>query len=215
MKAAVKEASNKYTDNDLRTMLSLHAIALSEMAQGLCVIDAYFRVVLFNPRFAAIIGVRSDLIHVGASLGVIFNAFDTTKESLCSASAEMWHEIKSMCRRGEQFRLHQKFHKSVMIALDFRPTQGGGWVLTCDELAKKSEVQVEIDVLKPVIESALRGVCIFDADRNFAMWNERYLQIYGYDRGIIRPGMSFLGVFQNEMKLGIEVDEMTNPAEQF
>jgi diguanylate cyclase (GGDEF)-like protein len=212
MKAAVKEASNKYADDDLRTMLSLHAIALSEMAQGLCVIDAHFRVVLFNPRFAEIIGIRSDLIHLGASLGVIFDAFDATKESLSSASAEMWHEIKSMCRRGEPFRLHQKFHKSVVIALDFRPTQGGGWVLTCDQLSQKSEVQGEIDVLKPVIESASRGVCIFDADRNFAMWNERYLQIYGYARGIIRPGMSFLSVFQNAMKLGIEVDEMTNPA---
>ena len=187
--------------NDLRTMLSLHAIALSEMAQGLCVIDTHFRVVLFNPRFAEIVGIRSGLIHLGASLRVIFDAFDATKEFPSSASAEMWHEIKSMCRQGEPFRLHQKFHKGVVIALDFRPTQGGGWVLTCDELSKKSEVQDEIDVLKPVIESASRGVCIFDAERNFAMWNERYLQIYGYARGIIRPGMSFLGDFQNAVEV--------------
>ncbi len=181
MAAVIKGASSKYSDEDLRTVLSLHAIALSEMAQGLCVVDSDFRIVLFNRRFAEITGAGAAVVRLGASLDAVFETDGTEAGAARPAAAEMWREIKRMCRRGAPFRLQRKFHGDAPIALDFRPCQGGGWVLTCGELAQTVDIRSETRFLRQTIENTSRGLCVFDADRDVVLWNERYLQIYGND----------------------------------
>jgi hypothetical protein len=72
MAASAKGSAGEYSDGDLRTVLALHAIAVSEMAQGLCMLDAECRIVLFNPQFVETIGIRPDLVHLGVSMRVLF-----------------------------------------------------------------------------------------------------------------------------------------------
>ena len=52
----------------LKTVLSLHAIALDGMAEGLCVVDGELRIVLFNRRFAEMLGLPKEAVKLGASL---------------------------------------------------------------------------------------------------------------------------------------------------
>jgi diguanylate cyclase (GGDEF)-like protein len=207
MTASFRRADSRYRVDELRTILALHAIAVSEMAQGLCLLDSELRIVLFNRRFVEIVGARPGDIRVGAPIRAIWEPRAKKAKSPAPGSAEMWTEIEQMLVRKESFRLHRRFGKTAVIACNFRPTTGHGWVLTCEELTEKPAVETaKPGLLTHVIEHVSHGLCVFDADRQVVLCNEQYLQIYGYDRAFIRPGVSFRDILKHEIGRGTYCD---------
>src|SRR3974390_2251183 len=100
MTTSVDRADLKYTDDELRTILALHAIAVSEMAQGLCVFDAEFRIVLFNRRLVEILGISGKLCRVGAHIRALFPERGEQSQSCKSPAGEMWNEIEGQLAQG-------------------------------------------------------------------------------------------------------------------
>ena len=205
MAASVKGSAGEHGDGDLRTVLALHAIAVSKMAQGLCVLDAESRIVLFNRQLVEIIGIRPDLVCLGASMRVLFGDSGNEENPSNSTSAEMSSEIESMFAQGEPFRLHRRFYKDAVIALRFQPITGGGWVLTCEELTTRPvpEALRQATLLKQVVDNVSHGICVFDTDRKLTMCNEQYLKIYGYDRAFITPGVSVRNILKYGVSRGV------------
>ena len=210
MTASFEGTAEKHSADELRTILALHAIAVSEMAQGLCVFDAELRIVLFNRHFVEIIGISPNLVRLGVPMRVLFGVNGKEENSFNSTSSEMWTEIKTMFRQGEPFRLHQRFHDDAVIALNFRPTTGSGWVLTCEQMTKQPalETPTQAGFLIQVIEHISYGLCVFDADENLVLCNERYIHIYGYDRTFIKPGTNFQTILKHTISSEIESDGM-------
>lgn len=208
MTASFQGAAGNGAVGELRTILSIHAIAISEMAQGLCVLDADFQIVLFNRRFAEIIGAGPDEVHLGASMRAVFERCE--REANCSGStaAEMWSEIEGMFTRGDPFRLHRRFGNSGMIAFSFRPTPGRGWVLTCEKRPETSSLDTskQDEFLNQVVENVSHGLCVFDAEQRLILCNQQYLDIYGFDRASIKPGVSFREILEHTIELGIDAD---------
>ncbi len=169
------------------------------MAQGLCVLDADYRIVLFNRRFVEITGIKSARVRLGAPMQALFEQSEKETNLSKSAATEMWSEIERMFARCEPFRLHRKFSESATVDFNFRPTPGNGWVLTCEKLAEKSALEIpnQTALLSRVIGNVSHGLCVFDADQNLVLCNEQYLQIYGYDRTFIKPGMSFRNTLEH------------------
>ena len=139
MTASLEKAAAKYSIDELHTILSLHAIAVSEMAQGLCLLDAELRIVLFNRRFVEILDVDSKLVRVGVPLRAVLGA-DTREGNLADrAGAEMWEEVEELMAQGAPFRLQRsQLRAKSVITLDCRPTSGRGWVLTSDNSSTRS-----------------------------------------------------------------------------
>ncbi len=208
MTASLKRTADKQTVEELHTILALHAIALSEMAQGLCVLDAELRIVLFNRRFAEILGVSRKLARVGAPLRDVFAVVGQREGSAGNAMAGMWKEIEALLVQGEAFRLHRRVRSDDVVTLDFRPTSGRGWVLTCedpnDQLASAGAPQP--DFLKEVIEHVSQGICVFDDDQNLALCNGQFLRVYGFDSTWTRPGTSLRHIFAHATSRGIFSD---------
>ena len=205
MTASVERTAGKYSTNELQTILALHAIAVSEMAQGLCVLDADLRIVLFNRRFAEILQVDSNLVRVGAPLRAVLAA-DARQEILPDRAGDaMWKDVEDLMAQGAPFRLHRKLRAHGELAVDCRPTTGRGWVLTCEDPGMRSAPAAtqEVDFLKEVIEHASHGLCVLDAERNLALCNEQFRRIYGFDSVSVRLGVNLRNIFARAADRGI------------
>jgi diguanylate cyclase (GGDEF)-like protein len=204
MTTSVDRADRKYTDDELRTILALHAIAVSEMAQGLCVFDAEFRIVLFNRHLVEILGINGKLCRVGAHIRVLFAGRGEQSQPCKSPAGEMWNEIEGQLAQGTPFRLQRRFHTQEVITLDFRPTTGRGWVLTCEQQGEQSNPASEqqSELIRKVVENVSHGLCLFDAQQNVVLCNEQFLRIYGYDAASVRPGVSFQDIVKHAIALG-------------
>jgi diguanylate cyclase (GGDEF)-like protein len=203
MTASSKRTAGKHSVDELHTILALHAIAVSEMAQGLCVVDADLRIVLFNRRLGEILGVRSKLLHVGVPLRAVFAADDQGHLIEPAAAAEMWKEVEELIARGAPFRLHRMVHENAAVAFDFRPTSGRGWVLTCEEPNRSASAAPQSEFLKEVIEHVSHGLGVFDAEHRLVLCNEEFVQTYGLDTTLVKPGVSLRGIFNHASTRGV------------
>jgi diguanylate cyclase (GGDEF)-like protein len=209
-----KKSASGHSDDDLHTILALHAIAISEMAQGLCVLDAELRIVLFNRRFVQILGTAIDRVAVGVSMRALFSEHGEPASTLHLATPETWSEMERRLAQGVPFHLQRKFRDGSVV-FNFRPTTGGGWVLTCETRAEASDRETgdEPQFLKQVIDNVSHGLCVFDAAQNLILCNERFLQIYGYDRAVVKPGASFQTILAHAANLGVYSDSADNEIE--
>jgi diguanylate cyclase (GGDEF)-like protein len=209
MTASLKRTADNQTVDELHTILSLHAIALSEMAQGLCVLDAELRVVLFNRRFVEILGVSRKLARVGVPLRDIFAVVSQREDAADCATAGMWKEIEELLVQGAAFRLQRRVRRDGVVAFDFRPTTGRGWVLTCEEPNDNSASAVPPapDLLKEVIEHVSQGICVFDDQQNLTLCNQQFLRVYGFDAAWAKPGVTLRDIFAHAALRGIFSDK--------
>ncbi len=215
MTATLKKTAGKYAVDELHTILALHAIAVSEMAQGLCVLDAELRIVLFNRRFVEILGVGSKHVRVGLPMRAVLAACGEQENPSGPAAAGMWNEIEQLLVQGAPFRLRRRVRTNAVIAFDFRPTTGLGWVLTCEQPNEQSASAApqQPDFLKEVIEHVSHGLCVFDGERNLVLCNEQFLQVYGFDPTFGEPGVSFGSIFKRAASLGIFSDATADKLE--
>jgi diguanylate cyclase (GGDEF)-like protein len=211
MTASLKSTAAKHTVDELHTMLALHAIAVREMAHGLCVLDADYRIVLFNRRFVEILGIDPALVRLGVPMRVLFEQSGNDANVSSSTSTEMWSGIEAMLLRREAFRLHRRFRKERTVDFNVRPTDGNGWVLTCERLPGKTSLEdvKQTAFLNHVIEHVKHGICVFNAEQNLVLCNEKYFQIYGCDSAFVKPGVSFRDILRHGIRLGIYSDAMT------
>jgi len=204
MTATLKTAVSKHGVDDLHTMLAVHAIAVSEMAPGLCVFDADRRVVLFNRRFVEITGIKSTLVRLGVSMRALFEQAAGAPSLSRSTVAERWNEIDGMLSHAQPFRLRRAVCAAGTVDFDFRPTTGRGWVLTCERHAEKAvrENSDQIERLDKVLQHVSYGLCVFDADRKLVLCNDRCFEIYGLDRARVSAGVSLRRIIKHAMAQG-------------
>jgi diguanylate cyclase (GGDEF)-like protein len=186
----------------------LHAIAVSEMAPGLCLLDADLRIVLFNRHFIEALGLPSREVRLGTPLRALLGRSARQATAAGAAGAEMWSELERMLACGEPFHLHRRFHKGPLVAFHFRPTAGGGWVATCEQLSEHAPqgMHSKAECLHRVMEHVSHGLCVLDAEQRLVVCNEQYLRIYGFDRGDIRPGMTFREILEHTVRIGTHAD---------
>jgi diguanylate cyclase (GGDEF)-like protein len=68
------------------------------------------------------------------------------------------------------------------------------------------ELRKQVEHLNLVIENVAHGCCLFDANQCLIMCNERYLQIYGFDRKMIKAGMTFRSILKQAIQAGLYPD---------
>ena len=207
MAESLQGFGSEHGDNELRTILALHAIAVSEMAQGLCLLDLEYRVVLFNRRFVEILGLSPNLVRLGVSIRTILRDGEKKNNSTSSAYLDMWCEIEKLFSHGEPFRLYRRFSTDAVIALHFQPTKGDGWVLTCEELdanmSHGQELQDRNRLLDAALDHMAHGLCAFDDQMNLIVANRRYLEMYGLTCEDAKPGTPMIELMRGSIAHGI------------
>jgi diguanylate cyclase (GGDEF)-like protein/PAS domain S-box-containing protein len=194
---------------DLKTVLALHAIAIDGMAEGLCVLDGELRVVLFNRRLREILDLPRHLVRIGAPLKTVLGATGGPETISSVVDAEMWRELAGMFARRESFELDRRTAAGALVRLQFQPVTGGGWVATCAPAKEQPADRAEehhIESWRAFFVNSSRGVCMYDADKRLVIYNDRYLQLYGFNGDQIRPGMCYADIVRLAVDAGIQPD---------
>ncbi len=198
-------ADGRHTDT-LKTVLALHAIALDGMAEGLCVLDSELRVVLFNRKLAKMLDLPPGSVQIGAPLKAILAHVNAHVSDGGAHCGEMWRDLANMFTQRESFHVDRRTASGALARLHFQPVTGGGWVATCapaKEQATEREPFLQLDGWRRIFVNSSRGVCMYDADMRLVLHNDRYLELFGLNDDLVRPGMSYRDILARASDLGI------------
>jgi diguanylate cyclase (GGDEF)-like protein len=193
-------------NDDLRTLLALHAIALGAMSHGLCLLDAEGRIALFNRRLMEIFGLSSEILCLGMSFRTLLELGVMRGHYTRGAFGKTWSDCKKGLEQSKPFILRQRFADRNLVRSHFRPVAAGGWVVIYDDLSEDSfatrGLNRQIDCLYQALNHMSQGLCLFDANERLLFCNEQYLTIYGFDRGVVKPGISYREILDYAVKQG-------------
>jgi diguanylate cyclase (GGDEF)-like protein/PAS domain S-box-containing protein len=198
------DPSERHSDV-LKTVLSLHAIALDGMAEGLCVVDGEFRIVLFNRRLLDMLDLPRDAVRVGASLKSVLELVIDPAAASSDCHAQMWRTLEQMFTQDEAFDLNRRTSRGALVRFCFQPTTGGGWVATCapaDRQALEQTPDVGAAGWHKVFAASSRGMCVYGGDKRLVLHNDPFLRLYSFNADEITPGMSYLDI----LALAVERD---------
>jgi diguanylate cyclase (GGDEF)-like protein len=191
--------------DDLRTLLALHAIALGTMSHGLCILDADGRVVLFNRRLLEILNLSSDTMCAGMSFRAILELGVARGHRTRKMFNETWRECADKLAQGKPFTLRYRLAGDEEIACKFRPASAGGWVAIYDVMEDAQgvrDLERQIDDLRQAVGHMSQGLSLFDANERLVVCNEQYLCIYGFDRAVVKPGVTYRQILDYAVKSG-------------
>ncbi|WP_426614885.1 bifunctional diguanylate cyclase/phosphodiesterase [Bradyrhizobium sp. McL0616] len=115
--------------------------ALENMSQGLCMFDAYGKIILFNERYAAMFR-RSDMQLTGRLLLDVLRE-EAAKGQWTGDPDEFFAHLVEDARNGHTTTdVVQRFGCSIRVVN--QPMRGGGWVATFEDITEWLEAQAKI-----------------------------------------------------------------------
>jgi diguanylate cyclase (GGDEF)-like protein/PAS domain S-box-containing protein len=175
-------------------------VALENMNHALCMYDAEGRVVLFNRRYAEVIGQPPEYLQ-GLPILDLFKkrkatgVFDDDPEEFFASLKESMRQGKTLAR--------ELVRGNLVLRIVDHPIEGGGWVATCEDITEQRRAERERDrnreFLDRIIENVPSAIFVKNAvDRTYVLVN--------------RAGESFWGKSRQEM-VGKTAEEVFPAAE--
>ncbi|WP_296716865.1 PAS-domain containing protein [Tistrella sp.] len=170
----------------------LLSTTLDSMRQGLCLLDAGFRVVLHNRRFLEMNGLMAEdcppladfeqLMHLMARRG----EFGTGP-----AFAEVTRRLSALRRPWPQ-SWERRRPDGTVLEMASAPFPGGGLVMTFTDVttrrAAERELARQTEVLRLTIDAMEQGLMLVDRTLDIVVVNRRFQELLEIPSGIARPG---------------------------
>ena len=128
----------RFEDKLLEQKLQIDT-AIDNMSQGLVMLDAQGRVVLFNRRYLEIYGLSSDVVKPGCTLRELIE-HRKQAGSFSGDPGEYAEEI----RNGQSVTRPVELPNGRSIQIVNKPMEGGGWVVTHDDITEAKRAQERI-----------------------------------------------------------------------
>lgn len=180
---------------------------LGNMAQGLCVYDEDFRVVVRNRRYLEIYGLSEHEALPGTPLiELVRNSVrEGIHEEGWDADA-VYREFIERLVENRDSTLHRTLADGRIIEMRAEPMANGGWVTTFDDITAQERAAEALREQHRRFDAALNnmahGLAMLDADLNLIVCNSRYLDMYGMASDIVRPGSTMLAIVEHSVARG-------------
>ena len=193
---------------DLRIQFERYDQAVNHMSHGLCATDADNRIVLFNQLFLQMYDLSPDVIKVGVSMRAVIEHVGQRGFFRNSTPERVWqYRLQKMASR-KPFQQHMTLRCGNEYILHYHPMQDGGWVTLCEDVTERHRMQRELRVQYERFDQAMNhmshGLCMFGPDERLIVCNARYLDIYGLDPAIIKPGVTHRELLEHWIAQGNE-----------
>ncbi len=179
---------------------------LSNMDQGMLVLDADMRIKLWNRRLFELMQVPESLCRVGMTLAELIAAMRTAQGFPAQGFGEAATERLKDRGHANTITLAAENFGGRTIERRRRPLPDGGMVLTYTDVTEARQRQREIaeksTLLAATLEGMDQGIMVLDADGKVRMWNERLVEQYSLPREFLRVGMPTAAVVQWLAKQG-------------
>jgi signal transduction histidine kinase/transcriptional regulator with PAS, ATPase and Fis domain len=180
--------------DEVRTTSALLKATQDNMQQGICVYDKDSRIVNLNRRFLEIYELPETVARIGANYRDII-AFRFHRGDYGPGDPE-----KTIAGRFARHRDPELRHYEHMLPVTGRrvmmlrnPIAEGGYVVTVTDVTEQRQAEQEIQrqgaLLKTTFETISQGITVYDRNYRLLAYNNRYIEMFGFPPGFIRPGM--------------------------
>jgi diguanylate cyclase (GGDEF)-like protein len=182
-------------------------IALGNMAQGLCMLDADLRLVECNDRYRELMRVPADVAKPGMLLrDVIGYSVDQGRHPGLTLDDIMAARL-AIFAKGEPATLRTTgIDGSRTVETTYRPTSGGGWVATYSDISERERAEAEIAEQNRRFGAALNnmphGLSMFGADRRLIVCNRRFAAMYRLPQELAAQGAAFDDILAHRVATG-------------
>ena len=168
--------------------------ALSNMSQGLVMLDAEGGLVLFNPRYAEIFGMPPDQILPGMTVPELMALAATTSGIRDVDPEGTLARTSKVLRNGEEGSFVQELSDGRSLADTLRVMPDGGAVATFEDISQKIAGELALAASESKLQAALtnmsQGLLMLDSDAKLVLFNPHFAEIFGLPLAQIRPGMT-------------------------
>lgn len=187
-------------------LVALSQLALDHMEQGVCVYDADNRILLVNQRYLSFFNMSADIVRVGTSYREVL-AHSARRGNFPESELDALYSARiARIAAGKPFRTEQRLASGLVMSLELKPLPGGGWMTICDDVTRLARLEAELRVQTERSQHALanmsHGLIMYDADSRVVVCNERFLNLYNLDPGIVKPGVSHRAVLDHWISRG-------------
>ncbi|KAF0124409.1 MAG: diguanylate cyclase [Xanthobacteraceae bacterium] len=181
-------------------------IVLDSVSHGFCVFDAGLTIRLSNRRMRDLFGMPESVTHVGASMYGLLK-YSHEQGRLDGMSLERaWQERLALIALGKPFSRVERFDDGRIVSISYQPTTGGGWVAIHQDISAQQRLEEELrsqaTIFREALENMSHALAVFDASKRLVVCNSRYLTMYGYEHGEIRPGIHLHQIFALAIERG-------------
>jgi len=120
--------------------------ALDNMSEGLCVFDPSARLMLCNGRYLELYNLSPDIAKPGVSLRTLLEHRKRTGAFAGDPETFVADAIRRM-RKGEVTHEIRERPGGIFIAVSARPTPGGGWVATHQDVTERRRQDLQHETL--------------------------------------------------------------------
>jgi diguanylate cyclase (GGDEF)-like protein/PAS domain S-box-containing protein len=185
--------------------------ALDNMTHGLCMFDSEGRVLVFNPRYAEMMGVSPDFLRDCTFLELMRER-KAAGQLIGDPEALTANVLDSMKLGRGDSRVVERGDGRVHNVVR-QPMPGGGWVATLEDITERRIAQERLREQKLQLDTALsnmsQGLCMFNAEGRVVLFNRRYSEIVGFSAESLRD-LSFAELLARRKAAG---DFAGDPAE--
>ncbi|WP_024507894.1 PAS-domain containing protein [Bradyrhizobium sp. ARR65] len=190
----------------MSALLALSQAALDGVAEGVCVYDADNRVVLFNRRYLELFDMSPDVIRTGITYRQVLEHSASRGNFPADRFEQIWRARAELLSARKPFSTEQVLPSGIVMTLNIQPLSDGGWLTVCDDITRRARLESALRVQTERIEHAFahmsHGLTMFDRDERLIICNSQYLEVYGFDAGVIKPGVSYREIVEHWVSRG-------------
>ncbi|HEY9214170.1 MAG TPA: diguanylate cyclase, partial [Ancylobacter sp.] len=138
-RARLSDVESERRVQDLR-----FGVALENLSQGLCMVDAARRILVINPRLVAMFNLPPERQFVGASLGELARVAIARGGLTPGDVRTLQAQIEALAGAGPANPIWE-LANGRSLALGLRPTPEGGWLVTVDDVTERRRDEARIN----------------------------------------------------------------------
>ena len=190
----------------MREQNILFDAALENMAHGLCVFDADWRVVVRNRRYLELYDLGPDDAQPGTPLiELMRQSIDRGMHNVKSAEQFFADFIKRITVDREAV-VQRRLTSGRLLAVRHEPMANGCWVGTYEDITERERAADELKEQHHRFDVALNnmahGLSMFDSDMRIIVCNQRYVEMFGMSAEVACPGASMRDIIAHSVALG-------------
>jgi PAS domain S-box-containing protein len=165
-------------------------VALNNMSHGLCMFDAQGRIVLFNPRYAEIVGFPPESLQ-GLSFEDLLR-HRKVKGDFDDDPKAFTAKVFAAVAQGKTITKIAPVRSGRRHRVVVQPLESGGWVTTIEDITEQLRAEEQLRNQKVQLDTALnnmsQGLNMFDSEGRLVVCNERYREMYRLTPEDVKPG---------------------------
>lgn len=157
--------------------------ALSNMSQGLALVDADLNYVMFNPLYRKFLSLNEDEFKVGCSFRSVVETLAARGEYGPGDTAAQVESRMAEFSNDQFIEREFNFLNGQIIQARKSPLPGGGAVVTLTDITSRKQAEEAIAQqerkLTTALENMSQGISLVDANMCLVMFNEQYRGMLG------------------------------------